>query len=134
VRIRRIHLEEDAGKSIHDRFKGATAVDLNRCGVPLIEVVTEPDLRSPGEARAWLVEVKRVLEYLEVSDCSMEEGSLRVDANVLIRRAGTEGLGPKTELKNLNSFSAVERALDVELARQRGVVEAGGQVAAETLL
>jgi len=134
ARIRRIHLEEDAGKSIHDRFEGASAVDLNRCGVPLIEVVTEPDLGSPAGARAWLVEVKRVLEYLEVSDCSMEEGSLRVDANVSIRRAGSETLGTKTELKNLNSFSGVERALEVELARQRRAVEAGGRVRAETLL
>jgi aspartyl-tRNA(Asn)/glutamyl-tRNA(Gln) amidotransferase subunit B len=134
ARIRRIHLEEDAGKSIHDRFEGATAVDLNRCGVPLIEVVTDPDLRSPAGARAWLVEVKRVFQYLEVSDCSMEEGSLRVDANVSIRPAGSEVLGTKTELKNLNSFSGVERALEVELARQRGVVAAGGRVQAETLL
>ena len=134
IRIRRIHMEEDAGKSIHDRFEGATAVDLNRTGTPLIEMVTEPDFRSPAQVRAWLTGVKQVLEYLEVSDCNMEEGSLRVDANVSIRPVGSEPLGTKTELKNMNSFSGVERALDVEIARQRDVVAMGGQVAHQTLL
>jgi len=134
VRIRRIHMEEDAGKSIHDRFPEATAVDLNRTGTPLIEMVSEPDLRSPAQVRAWLTGVKQVLEYLQVSDCNMEEGSLRVDANVSIRPAGSQELGTKTELKNMNSFSGVERALAVEIARQRTVVAAGGQVEHETLL
>ncbi len=134
IRIRRIHMEEDAGKSIHDRFESATAVDLNRTGTPLIEMVTEPDFRSPGQVRAWLTAVKQVLEYLEVSDCNMEEGSLRVDANVSLRPVGSEPLGTKTELKNMNSFSGVERALTVEIARQQDVIATGGQVAHQTLL
>jgi aspartyl-tRNA(Asn)/glutamyl-tRNA(Gln) amidotransferase subunit B len=133
IRIRRIHLEEDAGKSLHDRVPGATAVDLNRTGVPLIEIVTEPDVSSPAEARAFLVRLKQALEYLEVSDCNMEEGSLRVDANVSVRRSG-EGLGTKTEVKNMNSFSNVERALVYEIARQRRVRASGEQVVHETLL
>ena len=134
VRIRRIHLEEDAGKSLHDRFPEATAVDLNRAGTPLIELVTEPDLRSPSETRAWLQELKRTLEYLDVSDLSMEEGSLRVDANVSLRPRGSQVLGTKTEVKNMNSFSGVERALEVEIRRQEGVLGEGGEVAPETLL
>jgi len=134
VRIRRIHMEEDAGKSLHDRFPDATAVDLNRAGVPLVEIVTEPDVRSGPAARLWLGELKRVLEYLGVSDCNMEEGSLRVDANVSIRREGDEELGTKTEVKNMNSFSGVERAIQVEFARQVALVEAGGRVVQQTLL
>jgi aspartyl-tRNA(Asn)/glutamyl-tRNA(Gln) amidotransferase subunit B len=134
VRIRRIHLEEDAGKSIHDRFPGATAVDLNRTGVPLIEIVTEPDLSSPAAARAFLDRLKQTLEYLDVSDCDMEKGSLRVDANVSIRPPGTTALGTKTELKNMNSFSSVERGLEFEIHRQQRLVSAGGRVTQETLL
>ncbi len=134
VRIRRIHLEEDAGKSLHDRLPGATAVDLNRTGTPLIELVSEPDLRTPAGARAYLQQVKQVLEYLDVSDCNMEEGSLRVDANVSIRPVGSETLGTKTELKNMNSFSAVERALSTEIRRQVEVVRNGGAVEHVTLL
>ena len=134
VRIRRIHLEEDAGKSIHDRFPGATAVDLNRTGTPLIELVSEPDLRSPEETRAYLQQVKQVLEYLDVSDCNMEEGSLRVDANVSIRPRGAEALGVKTEVKNMNSFSGVERAIRVELARQEGLLTREESVEHVTLL
>lgn len=134
VRIRRIHMEEDAGKSIHDRFPDATAVDLNRAGVPLVEIVSEPDLRGAADARRWLGELKRLLEYLDVSDCNMEEGSLRVDANVSIRPPGSEELGTKTELKNMNSFSGVERAIQAELARQVTLVEGGGRVVQETLL
>lgn len=134
IRIRRIHLEEDAGKSIHDRFPEGTAVDLNRAGVPLIEIVTEPDLRTLGEARALLQRLKRTLEYLDVSDCNMEEGSLRVDANVSLRTSGSSELGVKTEVKNLNSFSAVERALHREVERQRQVLGSGGVVVQETLL
>ncbi|HUE97482.1 MAG TPA: Asp-tRNA(Asn)/Glu-tRNA(Gln) amidotransferase subunit GatB [Longimicrobiaceae bacterium] len=133
IRIRRIHLEEDAGKSLHDRVPRATAVDLNRTGVPLIEIVTEPDVRSPGEARAFLGRLKQALEYLEVSDCNMEEGSLRADANVSIRRPG-DPLGTKTEVKNMNSFSNVERALLFEIERQRSVRAAGEAVVHETLL
>ncbi len=134
VRLRRIHMEEDAGKSIHDRFEDATAVDLNRTGTPLIEMVSEPDLRTPAQVRAYLQQVKHVLEYLDVSDCNMEEGSLRVDANVSIRPRGGAELHTKTELKNMNSFSGVERALKVEIARQIALVRAGGTVDHETLL
>ncbi|MEX0912119.1 MAG: Asp-tRNA(Asn)/Glu-tRNA(Gln) amidotransferase subunit GatB, partial [Gemmatimonadota bacterium] len=133
VRIRRIHLEEDAGKSLHDRVPGATAVDLNRTGVPLIEIVTEPDVRSPAQAREFLVRLKRALEYMDVSDCNMEEGSLRVDANVSVRRPGDE-LGTKTEVKNMNSFSNVERALVFEIDRQQRLRSAGEPVVHETLL
>ncbi len=134
VRIRRIHMEEDAGKSIHDRFPSATAVDLNRTGVPLVEIVTEPDLGSPEDTRAFLQALKRHLEYLDVSDCNMEEGSLRVDANVSVRPGSGQELGTKTELKNLNSFSGVEKALRQEVERQRRIVSEGGEVEHETLL
>jgi aspartyl-tRNA(Asn)/glutamyl-tRNA(Gln) amidotransferase subunit B len=134
IRIRRIHMEEDAGKSIHDRISGGTAVDLNRTGVPLIEIVTEPDLRTPAQARTFLQELKRTLEYLDVSDCNMEEGSLRVDANVSLRAAGAEAYGVKTEVKNLNSFSAVERSVVAEAERQTAILEAGGKIIQETLL
>lgn len=133
IRIRRIHLEEDAGKSLHDRIPGGTAVDLNRAGTPLVEIVTEPDIRSATDARAFLVRLKRALEYLGVSDCNMEEGSLRVDANVSIRHPGEE-LGPKTEVKNMNSFSNVERAIQYELERQRGLRAGGKPVEHQTML
>jgi aspartyl-tRNA(Asn)/glutamyl-tRNA(Gln) amidotransferase subunit B len=133
IRIRRIHLEEDAGKSLHDRIRGATAIDLNRTGVPLIEIVTEPDLRSPADARSFLVRLKQALEYLEVSDCNMEEGSLRVDANVSVRLPGDD-LGTKTEVKNMNSFGNVERALVFEIDRQRALRGRGDAVVHETLL
>ncbi len=134
VRIRRVHMEEDAGKSLHDRFPAATAVDLNRSGTPLIEIVTEPDLRAPREARAWLRLLKRLMEYLEVSDCNMEQGNLRVDANVSLRARGGERLETSTEIKNLNSFSAVEKALDVEIARQTRIRAEGAAVTRQTLL
>jgi aspartyl-tRNA(Asn)/glutamyl-tRNA(Gln) amidotransferase subunit B len=134
VRVRRIHLEEDAGKSLHDRVPDATAVDLNRAGTPLVEIVSEPDLRTAGEARAVLQRIKQILEYLDVSDCNMEEGSLRVDANVSIRPAGAKELGTKTEVKNMNSFSNVERALVTEIARQEAVVRSGERVRHVTLL
>ena len=134
IRIRRIHLEEDAGKSIHDRIPEGTAVDLNRTGVPLIEIVTEPDLRTPAQARTLLQELKRTLEYLDVSDCNMEEGSLRVDANMSLRPEGAEAYGVKTEVKNLNSFSAVERSVVAEAKRQAAILDAGGEIVQETLL
>ena len=134
VRIRRVHLEEDAGKSLHDRIPGKTAVDLNRAGTPLIEIVTEPDLRSPEQARTFLTRLKRTLEYLGVSDCDMETGSLRVDANVSVRPTGDDALGTKTEVKNLNSFGNVERALTYEAARQARVLAAGEAVVHETRL
>ena len=134
VGITRVHLEEDAGKSLHDRFPGLTAVDLNRCGVPLIEIVGEPDLRSPAEARAYLTTLKQVLVYAGVSDCSMEKGHLRVDANLSVRPAGTARFGTKTEVKNINSFANVERALETEGRRQTAVLEAGGAIEQVTLL
>lgn len=133
IRLRRIHLEEDAGKSLHDRIEGGTAVDLNRTGVPLIEIVTEPDVQSAAEARAFLGVLKQALEYLDVSDCNMEEGSLRVDANVSVREPGAP-LGTKTELKNMNSFSNVERAIVFELDRQESLVRSGEAVVHQTLL
>ena len=132
--IGRLHLEEDAGKSIHDRFPRATAVDLNRSGVPLIEIVSGPDLRSPAEARAYLQTLKQLLEYIGISDCDMEKGSLRVDANVSIRRAGETALNTRTEVKNINAFSFVEKALSVERDRQIALVESGGSVTQQTML
>jgi aspartyl-tRNA(Asn)/glutamyl-tRNA(Gln) amidotransferase subunit B len=134
VRIRRLHLEEDAGKSLHDRVPGATAVDLNRAGVPLIEIVTEPDLVAPEHARLFLTRLKQTLEFLGVSDCDMEKGSLRVDANVSLRPQGATTLGVKTELKNLNSFGFLEKALHAEIARQKAALAAGQPVVHETLL
>jgi aspartyl-tRNA(Asn)/glutamyl-tRNA(Gln) amidotransferase subunit B len=134
VRLTRIHLEEDAGRSVHDRFAGTTAIDLNRAGVPLIEVVTEPDIRSAACAGAFLRRLKQLIEFLEVSDVDMEKGSLRVDANISTRRAGATTLGTKTEVKNLNSFSAVERALAAEYARQTTLLMAGGAITQQTML
>ncbi len=112
VGITRLHLEEDAGKSVHDRFVGKTAIDFNRSGIPLVEIVSEPDLRSPAETRAYLGVLKQLLQYVDVSDCSMEAGRLRVDANLSVRRVGERELGVKQEVKNMNSFAAVERALE----------------------
>jgi aspartyl-tRNA(Asn)/glutamyl-tRNA(Gln) amidotransferase subunit B len=134
VGITRAHMEEDAGKSIHDRYENATAVDLNRSGVPLVEIVSEPDMRSPEEAGAYLRTLKQILLYLDVSDCNMEEGSLRVDANVSARPFGQTTLGTKCEVKNMNSFSGVEKALAAEFRRQCGVIAAGGSVQQQTLL
>ncbi|HEU4748015.1 MAG TPA: Asp-tRNA(Asn)/Glu-tRNA(Gln) amidotransferase subunit GatB [Gemmatimonadaceae bacterium] len=134
IGITRVHMEEDAGKSIHDRYPGATAIDLNRSGVPLIEIVSEPDIRSAADAGAYLRTLRQILQYLDVSDVSMEEGSLRVDANISVRRPGESKLGTKTEVKNMNSFSAVERALDLEFERQCALVDSGGKVEQQTLL
>jgi aspartyl-tRNA(Asn)/glutamyl-tRNA(Gln) amidotransferase subunit B len=134
VRIKRLHLEEDAGKSFHDRLPGKTAVDFNRSGVPLIEIVSEPDLRSPAEARAYLTTLKQVLRYVQVSDCNMEEGSLRVDANLSIRPAGSSELRTRTEVKNMNSFSGVERALGFERDRQRAATGRGEAIEQRTML
>ncbi|HTS90170.1 MAG TPA: Asp-tRNA(Asn)/Glu-tRNA(Gln) amidotransferase subunit GatB [Gemmatimonadales bacterium] len=134
IGITRLHVEEDAGKSLHDRLPGRTAVDLNRSGTPLAEIVSEPDLRSPAEARAYLTVLKQILLYCDVSDCNMEEGSLRVDANISIRHVGDPRLGTKTEVKNMNSFANVERALAVERDRQIALVEAGGRVEQVTML
>jgi aspartyl-tRNA(Asn)/glutamyl-tRNA(Gln) amidotransferase subunit B len=134
IGITRLHMEEDAGKSIHDRFPGETAIDLNRAGVPLIEVVSEPDIRTSAAAGAYLRTLKQILQYLDVSDVSMEEGSLRVDANISVRPPGQTKLGTKTEVKNMNSFSAVEKALESEFARQCALLDSGGKVEQQTLL
>jgi aspartyl-tRNA(Asn)/glutamyl-tRNA(Gln) amidotransferase subunit B len=134
VGITRLHLEEDAGKSIHDRYPGYTAIDLNRAGVPLIEIVSEPDMRSTDEAAAYLHELRQILEYIDVSDVNMEEGSLRVDANISARLRGETKLGTKTEVKNMNSFSAVEQALRAEFDRQCALLEAGERVEQQTML
>jgi aspartyl-tRNA(Asn)/glutamyl-tRNA(Gln) amidotransferase subunit B len=134
VRVTRLHMEEDAGKSIHDRYPSATAIDLNRAGVPLIEIVSEPDMRSSREAVAYLRVLKQLLEYIDVSDVNMEEGSLRVDANISARRRGETKLGTKTEVKNMNSFSGVERALESEFARQCVMLERGERVHQQTML
>ncbi len=134
IGITRIHMEEDAGKSIHDQDPYHTLVDLNRAGTPLIEIVSEPDLRTPQEAYAYLKKIRQIVQYLEVCDGNMEEGSLRCDANVSIRKRGDKTLGTRTELKNMNSFRNVERALTYEIERQIELVESGGEVVQKTLL
>jgi aspartyl-tRNA(Asn)/glutamyl-tRNA(Gln) amidotransferase subunit B len=137
VRLARIHMEEDAGKLLHEGFPWSGAmsgVDLNRAGVPLIEIVSEPDLRAPAEAHAYLAALRALLVYAGVSDGNMEEGSLRCDANVSVRRRGDDALGTRTEIKNLNSFRNVARALEHEIARQSAVVESGREVLQETRL
>ncbi|MDQ3697640.1 MAG: Asp-tRNA(Asn)/Glu-tRNA(Gln) amidotransferase subunit GatB [Gemmatimonadota bacterium] len=134
IRITRVHMEEDAGKSIHDRYPTATAIDLNRAGVPLIEIVSEPDLRSSRDAGAYLRMLKQIIEYAGVSDANMEEGSLRVDANISARRRGETKLGTKTEVKNMNSFSGVERALEAEFARQCALLDRGERIEQQTML
>ena len=134
VGVTRVHMEEDAGKSIHDRYTNYTAIDLNRAGVPLIEIVSEPDMRSSVEAGAYLRVLKQILAYMDVSDVSMEAGSLRVDANVSARERGQTKLGTKTEVKNMNSFSAVERALEAEFARQCAMLDRGEKVLQQTML
>lgn len=134
IGITRIHMEEDAGKSVHDRFAGFTAIDLNRAGVPLIEIVSEPDIRSASEAAACLKALREILVYADVSDCSMEEGSLRVDANVSARPRGETALRTRTEIKNLNSFANAERALEIEFARHCAAYDAGRTIVQETML
>ena len=134
VGITRVHMEEDAGKSIHDRFPGMTAIDLNRAGVPLIEIVGEPEIRSSVQAGAYLRALREVLLFCGVSDVSMEEGSLRVDANVSARPLGDTTFRSRTEIKNLNSFSNVEKALELEFRRHVATYEAGGTIAQQTML
>jgi aspartyl-tRNA(Asn)/glutamyl-tRNA(Gln) amidotransferase subunit B len=134
VGITRIHMEEDAGKNLHEGIAAASHVDLNRSGVPLLEIVSEPDLRSPQEAVAYLKAFRDILVYLGVCDGNMDEGSLRCDANVSLRPASSQQLGTKTELKNINSFRFVQKALEYEIARQRKVLEEGGRVVQETRL
>ena len=155
IRLTRIHIEEDAGKLNHDEFAGGSLVDLNRAGVPLIEIVSEPDLRSSEEVEEYLkrlksileyIEVssseeveeylrrlKSILEYIEVSDCKMQEGSFRADVNVSVRKKGDQKLGTRTEMKNMNSFRSITRAIEYEVDRQIDVIEDGGEVEQETL-
>jgi aspartyl-tRNA(Asn)/glutamyl-tRNA(Gln) amidotransferase subunit B len=137
IGITRLHMEEDAAKGMHEGFADSdrnTYIDFNRGGVPLIEIVSEPDLRSAAEAHAYLTSLKQVLQYTEVSDCNMEEGSLRCDANVSVRPRGAEQFGTKAEVKNLNSFRYLARALEYEIERQIGVLELGGKIDQETRL
>ncbi len=132
IRIPRAHLEEDAGKGIHAEGDAFSRIDLNRCGVPLLEIVSAPDIRSADEAYAYLVALKQLLKSIEVSDCDMEKGSLRCDVNVSLRRRGTTSFGTRVELKNLNSFKAVQRAIENEASRQAEILQAGGAVEPET--
>ncbi|HEV2720165.1 MAG TPA: Asp-tRNA(Asn)/Glu-tRNA(Gln) amidotransferase subunit GatB, partial [Thermoanaerobaculia bacterium] len=132
VRIRRIHMEEDAGKSIH--HGDVSWVDLNRAGVPLVEIVSEPDVRSAEHATQYLTRLRQILMYTEVCDGNMEEGSLRCDANVSVRRRGAEKFGTKAEVKNLNSFRHLQHALEYEIERQISVLESGGKITQETRL
>lgn len=134
IGITRIHLEEDAGKLLHDPSGGGSRVDLNRTGVPLIEIVSEPDMRTPEEAGAYLRNLHAILRYLDICDGNMEEGSFRCDANISLRPQGTTLLGTRTELKNLNSFRHVEKALHYEIERQRLILQDGGQIVQETRL
>src|ERR1700683_5023956 len=137
VGVTRVHMEDDAGKSFHDGFKDSdkyTYVDLNRCGTPLIEIVSEPDMRSADEAHAYLTEVKQVLQFVGVSTCDMEKGHLRCDANVSVRLKGAEKFGTRTETKNLNSFRFLKQAIEYEIARQVAIVEGGGVIHQETRL
>lgn len=133
IGITRIHIEEDAGKLLHDVVPGVSLVDYNRCGVPLIEIVSEPDLRSAEDAKAYLDELKSILECLEVSDCKMQEGSLRCDINVSVREKGQKEFNTRTEMKNVGSFSAAQRAIEYEAQRQIEVMEKGGVIKQETL-
>ena len=132
IGITRIHIEEDAGKLIHDAYTGDTLVDMNRCAVPLIEIVSEPDIRSADEAVAYMQTLKSILEYLEVCDCKMQEGSLRCDVNLSVRPVGQKEFGTRTETKNLNSFKAIHNSIEFEIQRQIEVLENGGVVHQET--
>ena len=135
--ITRVHLEEDAGKSLHEGFPDSyerTYLDLNRCGVPLIEIVSEPDIRSPEEAHEYLTRLKEIILYTGISDCNMEEGSLRCDANISVRPAGQKEFGTKTEIKNVNSFRFIRQALEYEIDRHITVIESGGRIVQETRL
>src|SRR5882724_7508564 len=137
IGVTRAHMEDDAGKSIHDGFADSdiySYVDLNRCGTPLIEIVSEPDMRSSDEAHAYLSEVKQMLEYVEISDCDMEKGNLRCDANVSVRLKGAEKFGTRAEVKNLNSFRFLKQAVNQEIERQIAIIESGGRVVQETRL
>ena len=135
IGITRVHMEEDAGKLVHSGTISNSEyalVDYNRTGVPLLEIVSEPDIRTPEEAKAYLEKIKSILSYIDVSDCKMEEGSLRCDANISLRPVGQAEFGTKAEIKNVNSFKAVQRALEYEVERQTEVLEEGGRVIQET--
>ena len=134
IGVTRAHLEEDAGKSVHDAFDGETAIDLNRTGTPLLEIVSEPDLRSAKEAVAYMRKIHQIVRYIGISDGNMQEGSFRCDANVSVRPVGQQELGTRSELKNLNSFRFVERAINIEVERQIDILEDGGKVVQETRL
>src|SRR5690625_3726519 len=134
IGVTRAHLEEDAGKSLHEDYHGLTGIDLNRAGTPLLEIVSEPDLRSTKEAVAYMKKIHALVRYLEICDGNMQEGSFRCDANVSLRPQGQEALGTRTELKNINSFRFVERALQYEIERQTEVLESGGKITQETRL
>ena len=133
IRLERIHIEEDAGKLNHDPYGRGSLVDLNRAGVPLIEIVSRPDLRSAEEVESYMRKLKSILEYIEVSDCKMQEGSLRADVNVSIRPKGSEKFGTRTEMKNMNSFRSITRAIEYEIDRQVDIVDNGGKIDQETL-
>ena len=132
IGVTRIHIEEDAGKLIHDDSFDGSLVDFNRCGVPLIEIVSEPDIRSAEEAKAYLDTIRQILQYLDISDCKMQEGSIRCDVNVSVRKKGSTEFGTRCEMKNVNSFSATMRAIEYEANRQIEVLETGGEVVQET--
>ena len=134
IGVTRAHLEEDAGKSLHEDFHGMTGIDLNRAGTPLLEIVSEPDMRSPREAVAYMKKMHSLVRYLGICDGNMQEGSFRCDANVSVRRRGTEKFGTRTEIKNLNSFRFLEKAIEFEVERQIDVLEGGGAVVQETRL
>ncbi|SVB82537.1 uncharacterized protein METZ01_LOCUS235391, partial [marine metagenome] len=134
IGITRAHLEEDAGKSLHESFEGMTGIDLNRAGTPLLEIVSEPDLRTSSEAVAYLKSIHSIIRYIEISDGNMAEGSMRCDANVSVRKKGDKKLGTRTETKNVNSFRFVEKAIDFEINRQIDLVRSGEDIVQETRL
>jgi aspartyl-tRNA(Asn)/glutamyl-tRNA(Gln) amidotransferase subunit B len=134
IHITRAHLEEDAGKSLHENFHNQSGIDLNRAGTPLLEIVSEPDMRSAKEAVAYLKAIHSLVRYLEICDGNMQEGSFRCDANVSVRPKGETKLGTRAELKNINSFRFVERAINYEIERQIAVIESGGKIVQETRL
>ena len=134
INLTRAHLEEDAGKSLHEDFDGLTGIDLNRAGTPLLEIVSEPEMRSAAEAIAYLKKVHMLVRYLRICDGNMQEGSFRCDANVSVRPVGQEKLGTRTEVKNVNSFKFVEKAINYEIERQIEVIEGGGTITQETRL
>ncbi|MCP4129167.1 MAG: Asp-tRNA(Asn)/Glu-tRNA(Gln) amidotransferase subunit GatB, partial [Gammaproteobacteria bacterium] len=134
IGVTRAHLEEDAGKSLHEDFHGMTGIDLNRAGTPLLEIVSEPDMRSAKEAVAYAKVVHQIVQYIGICDGNMQEGSFRVDANVSVRPKGQKEFGTRAELKNINSFRFIEKAINIEVERQIDIIEAGGKVVQETRL